>query len=229
MAAIVLHDLVGRDDLRFSPYCWRVKLALAHKGLAFETRATPFTAIAAIGEGVKTVPVIDDGDRRVSDSFTIADYLEETYPDRPSLFGGTGGHALARFVESWANVLHRGISGMVVLDIHDQLLPEDQTYFRRTRELALGGKLEAIVARRDDRLAAFRDTLLPLRLMLRKQPFIGGAAPNYADYVVFGSLQWPRVISAFELVAEDDIVRAWFDRVLDAHDGFARRAPALGR
>ncbi|MDE1903950.1 MAG: glutathione S-transferase N-terminal domain-containing protein, partial [Alphaproteobacteria bacterium] len=33
-----LFDLAGADDdRRFSPYCWRVKLALAHKGLPVET------------------------------------------------------------------------------------------------------------------------------------------------------------------------------------------------
>ena len=33
-----LYDLAGADaGRRFSPYCWRVKLALAAKGLAFDT------------------------------------------------------------------------------------------------------------------------------------------------------------------------------------------------
>ena len=38
MAEIKLYDLAGADpDLRFSPYCWRVKMAIAHKGLPCET------------------------------------------------------------------------------------------------------------------------------------------------------------------------------------------------
>ena len=37
MSNITLWDLAGaEDDRRFSPYCWRVKMALAHKGLEFE-------------------------------------------------------------------------------------------------------------------------------------------------------------------------------------------------
>jgi len=39
------------------------------------------------------VPIIQDGDKVVNDSFAIAQYLERTYPDRPSLFGGPGGAA----------------------------------------------------------------------------------------------------------------------------------------
>ena len=60
-----------------------------------------------------------DGERTVSDSWTIASYLEETYPDRPSLFGGATGKALARFVNNWADaVVHFGMIRLVVADIH---------------------------------------------------------------------------------------------------------------
>jgi len=35
---ITLYDLAGAEpDRRFSPFCWRTRLALAHKGLAVET------------------------------------------------------------------------------------------------------------------------------------------------------------------------------------------------
>jgi Glutathione S-transferase, N-terminal domain len=37
--AIKLYDLAAaEDDRRFSPYCWRAKMALKHKGLEFEIR-----------------------------------------------------------------------------------------------------------------------------------------------------------------------------------------------
>ena len=38
--ARILYDLTASGDRRFSPYCWRTKLALAHKGLDCETVAT---------------------------------------------------------------------------------------------------------------------------------------------------------------------------------------------
>jgi glutathione S-transferase len=76
-----LFDLAGAaDDLRFSPNCWRIKMALAHKGLAAEAVPWRFVekdAIAASGQ--KTVPVLVDDDRIVSDSWEIAKYLEITY------------------------------------------------------------------------------------------------------------------------------------------------------
>jgi hypothetical protein len=34
---ILLYELVGSDPRRpFSPHCWKIAMALAHKGLAFE-------------------------------------------------------------------------------------------------------------------------------------------------------------------------------------------------
>ncbi len=78
-------------------------MSLAHKGLDFEERPLAFTAIPGIENGFsKTVPVLRDGDRLVKDSFDIAVYLDEAYPDQPSLFNGEGGKALSRFVESWS-------------------------------------------------------------------------------------------------------------------------------
>ncbi|TPQ52165.1 hypothetical protein C2U72_04710 [Prosthecomicrobium hirschii] len=114
----------------------------------------------------------------------------------------------------------------VTLDIEAILRPEDRGYFRATREKRFGKPLEEVVAGREDRLAGFRESLLPLRLMLRHQPFVGGAGANYADHILFGTLQWPRVVSSFRLIAEDDPVAAWFERCLDLYDGLGRSQAA---
>jgi glutathione S-transferase len=83
-----LYDLAGADlERRFSPYCWRIKLALMHKGLPFDTIPWRFTgkkAIAFSGQG--RVPVLIDGDQVVFDSWTIANYSEDRHPDRPCCF-----------------------------------------------------------------------------------------------------------------------------------------------
>ena len=170
--AIVLYDLVGRDDRRFSPHCWRTRMALAHKGLEHEARPTRFTEIATIEGGeVRTVPALRDGARLVADSWQIARYLEEAYPERPSLFGGPGGEAVTRFVQSWSGaVLHSGLITLIVADIWQRLLPEDQEYFRRTREQRFGRTLEEVQAGREGCVEAFRRSLQPLRMTLRDAP-----------------------------------------------------------
>jgi len=85
--SIIMHDLAGADpELRFSPYCWRTRFALAHKGMPVETIPWRFTekdAIAFSGQG--RVPVIRDGDRVVFDSWSIAEYLEENLSDARSV------------------------------------------------------------------------------------------------------------------------------------------------
>src|SRR5947207_15493321 len=85
--AIKLYDLAGaEDDRRFSPYCWRVKMALKHKGLDFETVPWRFTEKEALAPYKSaTVPVLVDGSNSVYDSWAIALYLDEVYPsDRKS-------------------------------------------------------------------------------------------------------------------------------------------------
>jgi glutathione S-transferase len=224
----ILYDLAGADPARrFSPFCWRSRLALAHKGLAVETIPWRFTEKEKIGfSGQGLVPVLVDDGRVVHDSWAIACWLEEEYPDRPSLFGGAGGRAMARFLNSWADgVLHPGVARLVVVDIAALLAPADHAYFRESRERRFGITLEQVVAERERGVEGFRRDLLPLRLTLRAQPWLGGEAPNYADYIVFGAFQWARVCSPLLLLAADDPVAEWRGRMLDLFGGLARATP----
>jgi glutathione S-transferase len=226
--AITLYDLAGSEaERRFSPFCWRSKMALSHKGLAFETVPWRFTEKDKLPQpNAGRVPVIVDDGHVVHDSTAIADYLEARYPDRPSLFGDAAARALTRFVQNWTEtVLQTGIIGLVVLDIWRHIGPEDQAYFRRSREERFGTSLEKIVEDRAARLPAFRESLMPLRRTVERQKFLAGESPAYADYVVFGAFQWARAISDFELLAADDPVAAWRGRLLDAFGGFARKSP----
>jgi glutathione S-transferase len=226
---ILLYDLVGLDASRpFSPHCWKAAMALAHKGLDFESMPTPFTAVPSVEDGAsKIVPVIRDGDKTVSDSFAIALYLEDAYPDQPTLFGGEGGKAMARFIERWSQMtIHPYLGSAAMMDIHDVLAPEDQAYFRKSREARFGKRLEEVPAGREAGLASFRASLEPLRSMLSYQPWIGGAGPLFADYIVFGAFQWVRITSPFQTLAADDPVAEWFGRCLDLHGGIGRRVPA---
>lgn len=225
-----LYELAGADPARlFSPYCWRARFALAAKGLRAETipwRFADKAVIAALGS--EKVPVLLDGGRAIPDSWAIAEYLEDAYPDRPSLFGGGAGRAYARFVNAFADaVVLAGIARLIIADIHAVLDPADQAYFRASREKRFGMPLEAVQADRETAVAGFRQALHPLRMVLRAQPFLGGAAPLHPDSIVFGCFQWARCTSPFRLLAEDDPIEAWRQRMLDLHGGLARHVPAF--
>jgi glutathione S-transferase len=227
---IIMHDLAGADPaLRFSPYCWRTRMALSHKDLGIETIPWRFTEKAALAfSGQGRVPVIRDGDRVVSDSWAIAEYLEARYPDRPSLFGGETGRAHARFINAWADgVMLGGIARLILRDLLDVVAQQDRAYFRESREARFGMTLEAVQADRETRVAEFRASLLPVRLVLGRQTWLGGTEPSYADYIVFGTLQWPRCTCRFEMLAADDPVAAWRERMLDLFDGLGRSAKTV--
>src|SRR5690349_2601194 len=147
--SILVYDLAAADpEIRFSPYCWRTRLALAHKGLEAEALPWRFTETETLQPtGGKTVPTMRHDGRWISDSWAIANYLEDKFPDRPSLFGGDAGRALSRFYNEWtAATLHAGIIRFVLADIHAILAPADQAYFRQSREQRFGTTLEEFVA-----------------------------------------------------------------------------------
>jgi glutathione S-transferase len=225
---ITLYDLAGADpQRRFSPYCWRIRMALAHKGLDVEARPWRFTekeAIAFSGQG--RVPVIVDAAKTVHDSWEIARYLEATYPGRPSLFGRD--LPLVRFVTSWTDrVVQPAIGRMIIADVATVIDEKDRAYFRESREKRFGMTLEAVQADRDERLPAFRQSLEPMRAALALAPFLGGEAATYADYAVFGAFQWARCTSPFRLLADDDPLQDWQRRLRALHGGIADACPAF--
>jgi glutathione S-transferase len=225
-----LYELVGTDAARpFSPFCWRTRMALAHKGLAADSIPWRFTEKAAIApHGSEKVPVLLHGEKPVVDSWGIANYLEDAFPDRSSLFGGEGGRAVMRMLNWWGDItVVGGIFPLVVADIPTHLAATYSPSSRPSRPARLGKPLEEVAAVRDKGVVNFRKSLDPLRLTLKTQPYLGGAAPNYADYIVFGGFQWARVVSPFKLLEADDPVYAWRERLLDAFDGLARKSPGF--
>ncbi|MEO1193227.1 MAG: glutathione S-transferase family protein [Pseudomonadota bacterium] len=227
--AMTLYELAAADSsILFSPHCWRTRMALAHKGLEVETRPWRFTdkeAIAFSEQG--TVPVLVDGQHHVSDSWTIALYLDEHYPGSSHLFDSPQARSYARFLNDWANrTLHPGITKQIILPLFAMLDEGDKDYFRSSREQRLGMTLEDFAADAEAALPALRAAMAPLRTVLAAQPYLAGDAPAYGDYIVFGSLQWARVSCPKDILAADDPLVEWRQRMLDLYEGLASAVPA---
>ena len=221
---IKMYDLAGADkNRRFSPYCWRIRMALAHKRLNVECMPWHFTEKDKIKfSGQERVPVLIDGSNTISDSWEIAKYLETAYPDRPSLKLDNGE---VLFIKFWSEtVLHPELLQLLVLDIHDNLSLEDQSYFRESREKMLGKTLEEVVANRQEQLPRIQKLLTPLRSTLSKQEYLSGETPGFSDYIVFGAFQWARCVSGFSILNADDIVFKWRDKMLNIYEGLALSA-----
>src|SRR5471030_1780027 len=182
---ISLYELQGKGGRLYSLFSWRTRMALAHKGLEFDSHPVPMSDKAALEfSGGRTVPVIRDGEAVVRDSWKIAEHLETAYASAPSLFGGPIGHGLCQTFNIWADrTLVPAMLPVVVADIYERIDPVDCDFFRAMMEGFLKSKLEDTLAGRDKATERLGRTLDPLRAALKRQPFVCGAVPAYADYI----------------------------------------------
>jgi glutathione S-transferase len=220
---ILLWELGGSGDRRYSVFSWRTRMALAHKALDFEAHPVRMSDKAAIAfSGGKTVPVIRDGDSVVRDSWKIAEHLESRYPQKP-LFGGEIGRGVSHAFNTWAD---RALVGpmlqVLAPEIHERVDPADREHFRAMAERATRQSLDELRAGGDEALQRLGRVLEPMQALLKRQAYVCGEAPAYADYVLFSLFQWARVMSPRELLAPEDPLSAWRERVLDLFGGFAR-------
>ncbi|MGQ7247370.1 glutathione S-transferase N-terminal domain-containing protein [Halomonas sp. V046] len=222
----VLYDLCGIDErLRFSPFCWRARLALAHKGLDVETRPWHFIDKEVLEfADYDKVPVLVDGSEVITDSYQIMAYLDRAYPDAPALLGDAMAESRARFFKHYAErAVAPAILRTIVMDLLNAIHPKDRDYFRETREKRFGRTFEEFHSPAKG-LAQLDAALEPLRGQLTETDFIDGDAPAAADYLLFGNFMWARCVSTADLVSNADPVYAWIERMLDQHDGLGRNA-----
>jgi len=224
---IELWELKGRDGRRYSLFSWRTKLALKHKGLGWQSHPVLMSDKQAIAfSGGKTVPVIQDGDTVVRDSWKIAEYLEDKYSDRPTLFGGAIGRGVTQALNTWVDrALIPAMMPVVVADIYDRIDPADQPYFRQMFEGFLKSTLEEARGKRQEFARRLERVVEPWQAALKRQPFVCGAAPAYGDYILFSVFQWARITSPQDIFNTSDPLHGWRERMLDLYDGYARTTP----
>lgn len=222
---IRLWELGGKGGRRYSLFSWRTRMALRHKGLEFESQPVCMSDKAAIAfSGGKTVPVIRDGDTMVRDSWKIAEYLEDRYRDSPPLFGGPIGRGVSQAFNAWVDrAVVPAMLRVIVADIHERVDPADEAYFRESMERVLKTSLEQARNQRDDALRRLGRTVEPMQALLKRQPNVCGASPAYADYILFSVFQWARIMSPQEVLAPEDPLCAWRERMLDLYGGFGRK------
>src|SRR5882757_3988544 len=221
MQMLELWELGGRRNCRFSTFSWRTRLALHHKSLAFMVHPVAVSDKAATAfSGQGKVPILKDGVRVISDSWAIACYLERAFPDAPSLFSGQVGESLTQFFNLWVDrELVPAIVPYLMLDVLDCVEEADARHLRGQIEGFFKRSLEELWAEREKAVEQFRRRLQPARKTLEQRRFLGGDAPAYADYILFGVLQWARVVSTVTVLEAGDVLAAWFERILDLYDG----------
>jgi glutathione S-transferase len=218
---LTFYERVGFEGRRPSPFSWRIRYALAHKEIDFDVHPVRFADVETIRRlsGQHLTPIIDHDGQVTHETWDIANYLEDRFPDRPSLFGGATGRAIARFINDWASSqLSPPLRHVIYADFPAVLDPGDRAYFRSTRERDLGMSLEAACADPEKKLAAFQQACAPLERCLSTQPYVCGGAPAYADYIVFSIFQWARLGSPKEVVAKPSALADWRSRMIALYD-----------
>ncbi|MCW2370841.1 glutathione S-transferase family protein [Sphingobium sp. B11D3D] len=228
---IRIYDLNLVTGATISPFCWQAKYAVAHKGLEAEMSEGGFTSLSRrTGGRTDFHPGISDGDTWVFESlrsgdFVVADYLDRTYPDRPMLFRNPDHHNYVKFLDTWlwATAIKPWFH-CYILDYHDLSLPEDRPYVRESRERDfLGGRtLEDAQAGREERLPLVVPQLEPLREVLRERRWLGGEAPDFADYSALSIFLWAASVAKTPPLPEDDFLRDWYERGCDLFGGIGR-------
>lgn len=210
---IELYDLCGANDLRFSPFCWRTKAILTYKKVPFSTVPVRFTEKHKIAfSGQDRVPVIKDDGTVVYDSWTIAQYAEEKYPD-PKLFPGLGLKEACRFFNLYVDrTVHPSLIMVVLNDIFAKIEPGDREYFRADREKRFGMTLEAIAAKRDENRPKLKAVLADLEATISGQDYFFGQL-TYADFCLFGTFKWVTAVSNEPLFDAAPALHTWWERM----------------
>lgn len=222
---IEFYELAAENtDIRFSPFVWRTRMALLHKGVDFNSHPWQFRERETSKH--KIVPSIYDGDKMVSDSWEIAKYLDEAYPDKPALMKGAEGQAHAQLVSNICNAMLFGTAvSMAIYPVSKIIDAESASYFIESREGKFGKKLSEI--NNDDQdaaKAALAKGLGVFEATLGTSDYLGGDAPTYADYTLYGVLKWIDVV-AYRPVDKDSNVGKWFDRIDNLYDQNGAKAP----
>ena len=220
---ITLYDLQLRNGQTISPFVWATKYAIAHKGFEMDIVPGGFTGIMerTVGKSERLPVIVDDG-KWVLDSWLIADYLDETYPDRPTLVGDKKTEVATKFMESWlwSTVLREWMPN-IVQDYRDGVLEVDWDYITKTRTPP-GKTLEETQAGREARLGLIPPKLELLRTALRETPWLGGDSPNYTDYRMLAVFLFMAAVATTPVLTDDDPLRDWIERGFDLYGGLGR-------
>ncbi|KAF9040749.1 hypothetical protein BJ165DRAFT_1351001 [Panaeolus papilionaceus] len=268
---IIFYDIALRPPVEktcCSPNPWKTRFALNFKNVPYSTTWVPLPDVAKVrstlqlpacrtfadGTEFMTLPIIQDPstDSLVGDSFDIAVYLQETYPDTGAgdLFPEqnldyTPTEDLAVAVPltdrrggSFPDYADFNMNVDAAFTAHVQLCFERFPFDPATAEISradfvrrAGGKLPwedlALIGKPRDQLKdSFRNTLGGLsKLFLRDTsgPFILGTRATYADLIVGA---WLRMMSGSLPDDEWQELRSWhsevFGKLHDALEGYAQ-------
>ncbi|OCF43031.1 hypothetical protein I317_03124 [Kwoniella heveanensis CBS 569] len=242
MTKYTLYQLVGDaanpDGRVISPHVWKTKLDLALLGLDVNTSGKTFPQIRGeLSEITKnpavTVPTIEVDGQYTTDSWKIAEYLEEEHGTADkSVFGGSpAGKDFAKFIEIWSNTTFANeLRPLVGASIFDQFDAPSKEYFIKSKFGGDQAKHSGLVEKFKDssaleaQLSSARKQLATIESLLsykkeKGQPlWLIGSGASHADFCLFGwyasSSLHPAVENGVWRHDENPLVGEWLDLIL---------------
>ena len=211
---ITLYELAGKNDLRFSPPCWNVKLCLLYKNIDFETVAVGFSEKNKIlFSNQQLVPVLKHQDGHISDSWNIINWLDENY-ENPKLFVNETSKNFSYFLYLWTSRQILPILFKIIAhEIPNILEGDDLDHYIVTREERIKGPITKFVPVISDSIKKFRNLINPMRSLIKKNGFISGSNPGIEDFIFFGNFKWVYACSTCKLLETDDEIYEWYKRI----------------
>ncbi len=155
-----------------SPFAQKVKIALAEKGVAFESRLPDLLgggddAAFAAANPRREVPALVDGDTALFDSTVILEYIEDRWPTPPLLPTTPAERARVRMLEELCDTYYEAVNWAAF---------EIRFFQRATGDLAA-----RLLARIEDQRARANAYL---ERQLATRPYFNGAAFGWGDLAV---------------------------------------------
>ncbi|KAF9263002.1 hypothetical protein L218DRAFT_987989 [Marasmius fiardii PR-910] len=199
----------------WSPNTWKTRYCLNYKRIPYKTIWVEYPDIASTykrlgaqaaftkrdGTPYYTMPLIRDPSTgtTISDSARIAEYLDKTYPDTPSLFPpGTRGLQAAFRYEYEQN--HLDNMDLFVLPKTASILnPRSYEFFKETRSKWLGGiSMEDVYPKGEKKLELWnkwKDEWGAVDSWMKPtETFVMGDVITFVDFVIAGWVIWCRCL-----------------------------------
>ena len=210
-----LYDLSGKNDLRFSPPCWNVKLCLIINDIQFETIPIKFSDKNKIAFSKQDlVPILDYKDGFVNDSWNIINWLNKNYSEK-KIFKNHSSKIFSYYLYLWTSrQLLPILFKIIAHEIPNVLEANDIDYYIKTREKRINGPITKFVPMISSSIEEFRKSIDPIRKIIIKNGYIGGEKPGIEDCIFFGNLKWVDVCSSCNLLKDEDPVNKWYKNLL---------------
>ena len=210
-----LYELSGKNDLRFSPPCWIVKICLIHKQINFETEPVRFSEKHKIEFSYQQlVPILKHQSGFVYDSWNIINWLDKNY-DNKKIFLNFSSKNFSNFLYLWTSrQLLPILFEIIAHEIPNVLEGDDLDYFIRTRENRIKGPITKFIPKISENIKKFRKLISPIRKIIEIDGFISGKEPGVEDYIFFGNFKWVYSCSCCDLLEVNDPIYTWYKNIL---------------